>query len=104
MILHANELGPVVLLSDKLHLRELIGPHRTCSDVSDFAGFYEIVKGFHRFFNGNIRVEAVDLEEVEVWRIETFEGGFDVGKDGIAGKTWSQACEWEESEKSLREE
>ena len=27
MILHADELGPVVLLGAKLHLRELIGPH-----------------------------------------------------------------------------
>ncbi len=76
-----------MLLGDKLHLRELVGPHRTCSDISDFAGFHEIVEGFHRFLDGNILVEAVDLEKVEVGGVQSFERGFDVGEDGIAGKT-----------------
>ena len=77
-----------MFLGAKLHLCELIGPHRTCTDVSDFAGPDKVVEGFHGFFDGNILVKTVDLEEVDIGGIETFERRFDVGEDGIAGKTW----------------
>lgn len=49
------------------------------------------MEGFHRFFDGDIFIEAVDLEEIEVGGVEAFEGGFDVGEDGVAGETWGWA-------------
>ena len=45
------------------------------------------MEGGHGFFDGDGGVEAVDLEEVDVGGLETGEGVFDVGEDGLAGET-----------------
>lgn len=45
------------------------------------------MESLHGFFDRDVFVEAVDLEEVEVGGVEAFEGGFDVGEDGVAGET-----------------
>ena len=73
MVLHAHKLCPAMLLCSKLHTRELRRPHTARSNISDLPALNEIVQSFHRFFDGDEGVEAVDLEEVDVWRIEACE-------------------------------
>jgi hypothetical protein len=65
---------------------ELPGPHAAGADVVHFAGTDEVVQGEHGFFEGGVRVEAVDLEEVEVVELEAGEGGVDGFEDGGAGE------------------
>ena len=40
----------------------------------------------HCFFDGGGRVEAVDLVEVDIIRVQAAEGGIDGGEDGLAGE------------------
>jgi hypothetical protein len=66
VVLHRDELGPVVLFRAGLHHGELVGPHAAGPDVADLAHLDQVVERFHGFFNGGASVEAVDLEEVHV--------------------------------------
>lgn len=86
MVLHADELRPSVLLGGVLEQGELPGPHAAGADVVHFAGAHEVVEGEHGFFEGRVRVEAVDLEKVEVVELEAGEGGVDGFEDGGAGE------------------
>lgn len=86
MVLHADKFGPTVLFCDELHACELGRPHAACANVAHFSGLDKIVECFHRFFNGSIVVEAVDLEKVEVIRVETSEGCVDLVEDCGAGE------------------
>lgn len=84
-VLHADELGPAVLLGDELHAGELRRPHRACTNVAHFAGLDKVVEGFHGFFKRGSIVEAMDLKEVDVGGSKTGEGGVDGVEDGGAG-------------------
>lgn len=87
MVLHADKFGPAVLFGDELHAREFGRPHAACADVAHFSGLDKIVECFHGFFKGRVVVEAVDLEKVEVIRVETSEGCIDLVEDCGAGET-----------------
>ena len=89
VVLHTNELRPAVLLGRVLQQRELPGPHAGGADVVHFPGTHEVVQGLHGFFQGRVRVEAVDLQEVEVVELEAPEGGVDGFEDGGAREAWS---------------
>lgn len=89
MVLHADELRPSVLLGGVLQERELPSPHAAGADVVHFARAHEVVESLHGFFEGRVRVEAVDLEKVEVVELEAGEGGVDGFEDGGAG----EACD-----------
>ena len=45
------------------------------------------MQGFHRFFDWRLRVEPVDLVEVDVVRAESAQGGVDLLHDGLARKS-----------------
>jgi hypothetical protein len=66
VVLHADELGPAVLVGGVLEQGELPGPHAAGTDVVHFASAHEVVQGEHCFFDWRVGVEAVDLQEVEV--------------------------------------
>ena len=70
VVLHTDELCPAVLLSGVLEQRELPGPHAAGADVVHFTGADEVVEREHCFFDGRVRVEAVDLQQVEVIELE----------------------------------
>ena len=82
MVLHADELGPSVLLRHGLHHTELVGPHGTRAKVADFTAFDEVVQRFHGLFDGCVRVEAVHLQEVDVVCFKASEGCVHGGEDG----------------------
>lgn len=77
MILHAHKLGPSPLLSDELHRRKLHCPHTARADVAHFPALDQVVQRFHCLFDRHSLIEAVDLEEVDVWRVEPCERGID---------------------------
>jgi hypothetical protein len=73
VILHADELGPSILLSSKLQLRKLYSPHRTGADVSHFSAPDQIVQRFHCLLKRGIRIEAMDLQQINVVQVEALE-------------------------------
>ena len=86
LILHADELGPAVLLSHIVEVRELPAPHRACANVAHFTALNEVVQGFHRFLAGHVGVVSVDLEKIEVRGLQARERGVDRVEDGCAGE------------------
>lgn len=70
MVLHANELGPSVLLCNKLHLCKLHCPHGARSNVPDLSALYQVMQRLHRFFYGCILVEAMDLQQIDVVSVQ----------------------------------
>lgn len=88
VVLHADELGPSVLLSAVLHQRELPRPHAARADVVHLACTHEIVQSLHGLFNWCVRVEAVDLQQVEVLQLQAGEGGVNCFEDRGAGEAW----------------
>ena len=69
MILHRHKLGPPILLGDILHLCKLERPHRTGADIPHLAALHEIVQRLHRLGHRHGRVEAMDLQQVDVVRV-----------------------------------
>lgn len=94
VVLHADEFRPVVFLGCVLQERELPGPHAGRADVGYFAGADEVVQGLHGFFEGRVRVEAVDLEKVQVGELEAGEGGVDCFEDCGAGEACVLRCQY----------
>ena len=93
LVLHGDEFRPAVLFGAELHEGKLVGPHTGGADVADFAGADEVVQCGHCFFDGGGGVEAVDLVEVYIGGVETFEGGVDSGEDCLAGESCIPTCE-----------
>lgn len=65
-------------------MRELPGAHRASADVTDLTALYEIVKGLHGFLCGSFGVKAVNLQQINVWRVQTLQGGIHRVEDGRA--------------------
>ena len=87
LVLHADELGPAILLSDELHACKLGCPHAGGADVADFSGENQVVQRAHGLFDGHGVVESVDLEEVDILQIQTGEGSIDRGEDCLTRET-----------------
>ena len=81
MVLHANELGPSMLLCCELQCREFYRPHTTRADISNLSTFHKIMQRLHCLFNGDILVEAVDLQEVDVVDLKSLQAPFDRFED-----------------------
>lgn len=84
--LHANELGPALALRDVIEHGKLPGPHAARSDVPHLAALHQVVESLHRLFGGSLRIEAVDLKEVDVGRPEARKGRVHGIEDGGAAK------------------
>ena len=80
-VLHAHERRPAILLRNRVHFRELPGPHRACANVPNLSTLDKIMKRFHCLCNGRVRIEAVDLQEVDVCRLEPGERSLDLVED-----------------------
>jgi hypothetical protein len=77
MVLHGNKLRVPVLLRNMLQSRELIRPHGTGTEVSNFARSHQVMERPHRFLRVNRVVVAVDLEDVKIGRTETLKRRID---------------------------
>jgi hypothetical protein len=64
----------------------LPGVHRGRAEIADLAEFDDVVQGFHRLLDGCIRIEAMDLVEIDVMGAEPSEGGIHLLEDGLAGE------------------
>src|SRR5581483_81782 len=72
-------------------LRELPGPHRGGAEIAGLARLDDVVQGFHRLLGRGLRVEAVDLVQVDVVGAQAGQRGIDLlhyrppGQAGAAG-------------------
>lgn len=87
MVLHGHELRPAVPLGGVLHLGELPGVHRTGPDVADLARLDQVVQRLHRLLDRGVRVEAVDLVEVDVVGAQAPQAVVDLGHHRLAGES-----------------
>ena len=71
LALHANELGPAILLGNELHASELRRPHTRSANIADLTAAHQIVQCEHSLFQRHSAVEAVNLEHVDVVGPET---------------------------------
>ena len=83
MVLHTDEFCPSILLGAELHHCELECPHGTRTNVANLAGFNNVVKRFHCLLDRGVLIEAVNLKEVDVRGIETFERRIHCVEDGL---------------------
>lgn len=81
LVLHAHEGRPAVQLGDVLHLGELPCPHARRADVPGLPGLDDVVQRLHRLLDGRVRVEAVDLVQVDVVGAEAGQRGVDLVHD-----------------------
>ena len=84
MVLHGHELRPSMLLCHVLHHGELIGPHRAGADIPNLPALHQIVQSFHSLFDGGVIVEAMNLKEINVVRLQAFQGCIDRVEDGLS--------------------
>ena len=83
MVLHADKLRPAVPFRAKLHHGKLVRPHGARADVAHLTAPHQVVQRAHRLLDGDGAVEAVDLQQVEVRRVEAPQRGLDGGEDGL---------------------
>ena len=86
VVLHRHEARPAVALGDLQHLRELPGVHARRADVARLAGPHDVVQRFQGLLDRRVRVEPVDLVEVDVVGPEPSEGGVDGLEQVLAGQ------------------
>lgn len=84
VVLHADKLGPAVLLGRELQARKLRGPHAAGANVPHLARLDEVVQRLHGLLDGGSGVEAVDLEQVDVRGVEPAQRRLDLVEDGGA--------------------
>ena len=66
LVLHGDELRPVIALGDVLETLELPRVHCARSDIPSFAGLHNVMKSLHNLLHRRERVEPVDLVQVNV--------------------------------------
>ena len=71
-------------LRDLVEERKLPGAHRARADVAHLASLDEVVEGLHGLLGRRVRVEAVDLVEVDVRGVEPRERALNGVEDGGA--------------------
>jgi hypothetical protein len=84
LVLHADELRPAMLVCNLIHSSKLPCAHRASTNVPNLACLNKVMQSFHGLFNWCGRVEAVDLEEVDVTRLKSLQGGIDGVEDSCA--------------------
>ncbi len=73
-----------MLLCHVLHHGELIGPHRAGPDVSNLTALHQVMQGFHGLFNRSVLVEPMNLQKIDVARLQTLQGRIDGIEDGLS--------------------
>jgi hypothetical protein len=65
VILHGDEASPAVALRHREQTLELPCVHRAGADVPNLALRDQVIEGGHHLFHRCVRIEAVDLIEVD---------------------------------------
>jgi len=65
-----------------LQHRELVRVHGRCANVVHLAAPDQVMQRLHRLFKRGVRVETVDLQQIEVGCVQASEGGIDSFEDG----------------------
>ena len=75
MVLHAHKARQAVQVGHMLHLGELVGVHAAGPDVAHQSCADQIMESLHGFQDGGVRVEAVNLVQVDVVGTQAFQAG-----------------------------
>jgi hypothetical protein len=86
VVLHGHELGPAILLGDILHVRKLERPHGACANITDLARLHEVVQCLHGLGDRDRGIEAVDLQQVDVRRLQSAQARIDSVEDGSSAQ------------------
>ena len=81
MVLHRNELRPMVAFGGALHFCKLPREHARGSDVTHATAAHDIVQRLHRFFDRRVRIETVNLIQIQVIGAQTFQARIDCRKN-----------------------
>ncbi len=87
MVLHADKTLESVTLRGVNHPRKLPGKHGRRTDIPRLAGFHYIGQCFHGFFDRRHVIEAMDLIEVNVIRLQAGKTGINGMHDVLARET-----------------
>ncbi len=66
MILHRNETGPSVEIGQIKRFGELPCEHGRGADITNFAGFDDVVQRLQRFFDRRVVIPSMDLVKIYV--------------------------------------
>src|SRR5689334_15212409 len=78
LVLHADKLGPPILLCYKLHSGKLSRPHAAGTDVPDLTTLHQIMQSLHGLLDGDTVVESVDLQKINVVGTQSLQGSIDL--------------------------
>lgn len=76
VILHRHEFGPTILLCHMLKSGKLIRPHGACTNIAYRSGSDKVVECLHRFGRIDSLIIPVNLEQIDVVRVEPLQGSF----------------------------
>ena len=86
MVLHRDEARPAVPLGHLEQTGELPGIHARGAEVARLARTHDVVERFEGLLNRGVRVEPMDLVEVDVVGAEPTERGVDGVEEMLAGQ------------------
>ncbi len=86
VVLHGHEAGPAVGIGNGQHLRELPREHRRRPDVERLALAHDVVERLKRFLHRRMRVEAMNLVEIDVVGLQPAQAFVDGVLDMLARK------------------
>lgn len=79
--LHTDELGPAALLRRIVQQCKLPGTHAARPDVANLPALNQVVESLHNLLGWSLRIEAMDLQEVDVVGAETLQRRVDSVED-----------------------
>lgn len=70
----------------ELHQGELVGVHGAGANIAGFARPHDIVEGFHSLLDWGMRVNTMDLKDVDVVGLKTVQAAIHSTEDGTTGE------------------
>jgi len=83
-VLHRNRPRVSLPVGDHDHLRELVGGHGRAADVAHLARLNDLVERVHRLLDRRVRIEAMELVDVDVIGLQALQLLVDRGQQMLA--------------------
>ena len=72
-ILHTDELGPTVYPCRILHLQQLVGKHRTGTNISHLPTLHHIMQRLHCLLDWGQGIESMDLKKIDIIQLQALQ-------------------------------
>lgn len=93
MVLHGDEGRQIVGNGVVLHGMELIRIAGAHPDIANIARFDDVVQSLHRLLNRCLGVEAVTLQDIDVFKIKPFQASLNAVEDVLPAEAGSVAIQ-----------